>query len=58
MHRPEHEDEDEAGSDEPTKKSAEPQQPGPPKNESDDSPNPLPNDPSECGADGGDPGRT
>jgi hypothetical protein len=34
-------------------------QPGPPKNVGDDSPNPLPDDPSECGGEGGgDPGRT
>jgi hypothetical protein len=56
MHRPE--DEDEARSEERLKKTPKPQQPGPPKNEGDDSPNPLPDDPSERGREDGDPGRT
>jgi len=56
MHRPQ--DEDEARSEERQKKPAKPQQPGPPKNEGDDSPNPLPDDLSELEREGGDPGRT
>ena len=50
-------DEDQAHSNERRKKVVKPQQPGPPKNEGDDSPNPLPDDHSEQG-EGGDPGRT
>jgi hypothetical protein len=56
MHRPE--DEDVARPEGRLKKAAKPQQPGPPKKEGDDSPNPLPDDPSERGSEGGDPGRT
>jgi hypothetical protein len=32
-------------------------QPGPPQNEGDNSPNPLPDNQDQCGGDGGDPGR-
>jgi hypothetical protein len=55
MHRPEHEDA--ASSKERLKKAKKPEQPGPPKNEGDDSPNPLPDEPNERSPEGGDPGR-
>jgi hypothetical protein len=54
MHRPD--DEDEGRPADRLKKGPKPLQPGPPKKEGDDSPNPLPDDPG--GSVGGDPGRT